>query len=113
MTGRVKSVSSTFRKLLRERTKVDRVKDIVALRVVLTPAPDVAQTLEAQIGRPVSGAEVDALVCYSTYMQVTAQQDSRASARIAELAVYTHARLQVMFSRLNGRYYIHGRDCNA
>ena len=43
VTGRVKSVTSTFRKLLRDQVggaAADEVRDAVALRVILTPAED-------------------------------------------------------------------------
>jgi (p)ppGpp synthase/HD superfamily hydrolase len=44
---------------------VDRVQDIIALRVVLTPAADAVALLGAQIGRPdLSEAEAEALLCH-------------------------------------------------
>ena len=44
---------------------VDRVQDIIALRVVLTPAADAVALLGAQMGRPdLSEAEAEALLCH-------------------------------------------------
>ena len=44
---------------------VDRVQDIIALRVVLTPAADAVALLGAQMERPdLSEAEAEALLCH-------------------------------------------------
>uniref|UniRef100_A0A7S0JJR0 RelA/SpoT domain-containing protein n=1 Tax=Calcidiscus leptoporus TaxID=127549 RepID=A0A7S0JJR0_9EUKA len=69
--GRVKGISSTFRKMLSDvEFDAERVKDVLAMRVVLVPAADAAMQLAALMGRPqLSQAEADALLCLSTYRQ--------------------------------------------
>lgn len=70
VSGRVKTLPSTFRKVLREQTDVDSIKDIVALRCVLTPAADATEVLGALMKRQVTDEEVEALVCHVAYKQV-------------------------------------------
>jgi len=71
VTGRIKSISSTFRKLLKDGMVVERVKDVLALRVVLLPAGDSREQLATLMRRDaITQAKADALLCFTTYRQV-------------------------------------------
>ena len=69
---RVKSVPSTFRKLLRDQvgTSLETVRDIVGLRVILTPSDCAPDALSEMMGRQISVREAEALVCHGAYRQV-------------------------------------------
>lgn len=79
VTGRVKTVTSTFRKLLRDNVggRADGVRDALALRVVLTPTDDAA----AHIGVDgISPEEAEALICFGAYramLRVWTEVDGR------------------------------------
>ena len=96
--GRVKSVTSTFRKLLRDQVggaAADEVRDALALRVILTPADDAPEQLVAVRkasgvveleefleepssqeegggggGNRLSMHEAEALICFDAYRQL-------------------------------------------
>ena len=75
ISGRVKSVTSTFRKLLRDNvggSEGENVRDALALRVILTPAPQAAEQLGSMMRRPsaLSAAEVEALVCFGVHREM-------------------------------------------
>lgn len=73
VSARLKTVPSTFRKLLRTKQgerSIETVRDIIGLRVVLTPSADVAELLDSVLGRPVAEAEAEALLCHGAYRQV-------------------------------------------
>ena len=75
ITGRVKSVTSTFRKLLRDdvgRRAAENVRDAVALRIVVQPSAAAAEQLTSVLRRPaaLSEAEVETLVCFGAYRQM-------------------------------------------
>jgi ppGpp synthetase/RelA/SpoT-type nucleotidyltranferase len=72
VTGRVKAVPSAFRKLLRDGSEsVSELRDVVALRVILTPSSTAVDTLEALRRSPVSAAEAEALLCHAAYRLIT------------------------------------------
>jgi len=68
--GRVKTVTSTFRKLLRDQMPVEQVKDVLALRVTFSPASTAGEMLMSAMGKPLSEGETDALLCHGVYRQV-------------------------------------------
>ena len=71
VTGRVKAATSTFRKLLRDSIKsIELVRDVVALRIVVTPADDVETLLQGVMGRAVGRAEAEALLCHGAHRQL-------------------------------------------
>ena len=74
VTGRVKSVTSTFRKLLRDHSgsRNEEVRDALALRVVIDPTEGASEQLEIQLKRdaPLASAEMEALLCYTAYRQL-------------------------------------------
>jgi len=71
VTGRVKTVPSTLRKLLRDVDDVEAVRDVLALRLVLAPSVGAAAELAASLERPtLSRPEAEALLCYAAYKQV-------------------------------------------
>jgi len=73
ISTRVKTVPSTFRKLLRAREgarSLETVHDIVGLRVVLTPKSNAAEYLTSVMHQPVGDAEAEALLCHGAYRQV-------------------------------------------
>jgi len=72
ITARAKTLTSTLRKMLRRSTlDVEQVQDVIALRVVLTPAPDAEAQLAMVMRLPtLSAFEADALLCHGVYRQV-------------------------------------------
>lgn len=75
VSGRVKSVTSTFRKVLRDQVggkEGENVRDALALRVILVPAPEAAQQLGTLMRRPspLDEVETEALVCFGVYRQM-------------------------------------------
>ena len=63
VSGRVKRVESTFRKLLRDRSRrAEGVQDIIALRAILTPVGDAPLQLGALMARPSDAADDDAII---------------------------------------------------
>ncbi|KAL3907328.1 MAG: hypothetical protein SGPRY_010207 [Prymnesium sp.] len=71
VTGRVKTPTSTFRKLLRDSIEdIADVRDILALRIIFTPADNVEAQLEELWGRPTSTSEADALLCHGIRCQL-------------------------------------------
>jgi len=68
--GRVKTVSSTFRKLLRDQKQIRQLNDVVALRVVLRPSADAASVLEALSSLEFEEGNADALLCHGVYRQI-------------------------------------------
>jgi (p)ppGpp synthase/HD superfamily hydrolase len=75
VSGRVKTKTSTFRKILRSRKPVDSIKDIIALRVVITPDPSATSRLATFENRTVSPMYVETMVCALVYRQVRALWD--------------------------------------
>jgi len=74
VSGRVKSVTSTFRKLLRDNVGSnagDNVRDALALRVILLPSDDAPAQLGSLMQRvaPLGVEETEALVCFGVYKQ--------------------------------------------
>lgn len=74
VTGRVKTPTSTLRKLLRDVDHVESVRDVLAFRVVLKASGTASQELAATMSKPgsrlLSDEEVEALLCYGAYKQV-------------------------------------------
>ena len=73
VSGRVKTVTSTFRKLLRDNLggRAEEVRDALALRVVLQPTEDAASHLRALMRKPTDAPlgqnEAEALICFAAY----------------------------------------------
>jgi hypothetical protein len=76
VTGRVKTVTSTFRKLLRDDRAggrgIEDIRDIAALRVVLQPAHGAAKQLAAEMNRSeaLTFDEIEGLVCFGAYREL-------------------------------------------
>lgn len=68
--GRVKSVASTFNKLIRDQTQIDAIRDICALRVILTPRHAQAAEALGAAGAPLREEEVERELCHGVYRQV-------------------------------------------
>jgi len=73
VTSRIKTVPSTFRKLLRStpgEKSIDTVRDIMGLRVVLTPSPTAVEMLQNLLGRTVTAEEMEVLLCHASHRQI-------------------------------------------
>ena len=79
VSGRVKTDTSTFRKLLRERAGgqgVEQVRDVLGVRVVIEPSAAAATRLcaltqhRADQLTNLTAAEAEALVCFGAYRQL-------------------------------------------
>lgn len=71
VSGRVKEAASTFRKLLRDSINdIELVRDILALRIVFTPAHEAVELMQGPASTPLSATEVEALLCHGIYRQL-------------------------------------------